>query len=81
MQSYRLDQRVLGAQGVDEIADINQSEKLMMTLWNRHLDTYSGLGARHMDTILLVLLKKESPTIISRNYFELCGSHHVLTRG
>ena len=52
---------------VDEIADINQSEKLMMTLWNRHLDTYSGLGARHMDTILLAFLKKESPTIISRN--------------
>jgi len=52
---------------VDEIADINQSEKLMMTLWNRHLDTYSGLGARHMDTILLAFLKKESSKIISRN--------------
>ena len=52
---------------VDEIADINQSEKLMMTLWNRHLDTYSGPGARHMDTILLAFLKKESPKIISRS--------------
>ena len=52
---------------VDEIADINQSEKLMMTLWNRHLDRFSGPGARHMDTVLLAFLKKESNTIISRS--------------
>lgn len=52
---------------VDEIADINQSEKLMMTLWNRHLDRYSGPGARHMDTILLAFLKKESNQIIRRS--------------
>ena len=52
---------------VDEIADINQSEKLLMTLWNRHLDRFSGPGARHMDTILLAFLKKEFNQIINKN--------------
>ena len=52
---------------VDEIADLNQSEKLLMTMWNRHLDRFSGPGTRHMDTITLEFLANEGNKIIDMN--------------
>ena len=52
---------------VDEIADVNKNEKLLMSLWNRHLDKTAGAGKRHMDHIILDFLIHHASKMVQVN--------------
>ena len=40
---------------IDEIIDLNQGEKSFFKLWNDHMRIYSGLGVKHMSTVVMRL--------------------------
>merc|ERR1719270_2665955 len=60
---------------VDEIADVNGNEKLLMSIWNRHLDKTAGAGRRHMDYIMLDFLIHHATKMIKFNIVRNFVSH------
>ena len=61
---------------LSEIADINKSEKLLMSMWNTHLNEYcGGQGAKHMDTMMINFVKKHADTILRKKLYRNFLSH------
>jgi len=53
---------------IDELVDMNSSEKVLMTMWNTFLDKNCGAaGYRHMDSLTLEFLDEKVSIIINRN--------------
>jgi len=53
---------------IDELVDMNSSEKVLMTMWNTFLDRCCGAaGYRHMDSLTIEFLNEKASIIINRN--------------
>ncbi|CAG8468705.1 2422_t:CDS:2 [Ambispora leptoticha] len=65
-------------ENLDELPELNNSEKLLMKMWNRHIEPYRGLGDCHLPEVCLLFAKNRATEIASfnlRNNFVL----HLMT--
>ncbi|CAG8520702.1 13685_t:CDS:2 [Ambispora gerdemannii] len=65
-------------ENLDELPELNNSEKLLMKMWNRHIEPYRGLGDCHLSEVCLLFAKNRATEIASfnlRNNFVL----HLMT--
>ena len=62
-------------QRIEDIADMNSSEKMIMTLWNSHMQGTSGPGVLHMDHVMTAFLLNHAETIVAKNLMRNFVSH------
>ena len=62
-------------QRIEDIADMNSSEKMIMTLWNSHMQGTSGPGVLHMDHVMMAFLLNHAETIVAKNLMRNFVSH------
>ena len=60
---------------IEDIADMNSSEKTLMTLWNNHMQSTSGAGVLHMDHVMTAFLLNHAETIVAQNLMRNFVSH------
>ena len=60
---------------IEDIADMNSSEKTLMTLWNNHMQGTSGPGVLHMDHVMTAFLLNHAETIVAKNLMRNFVSH------
>merc|ERR1719481_1076043 len=67
---------------LEDIVDLNSAEKIMMNLWNKHVNKYQGRGIMHMDKVVMDFLTERSHTIVELNLYRnfvihLSGLHQA----